>query len=82
MGRVAVEWGGTEEVEKLVCEESGLGEPAKGEVGLAASFPLPSQQFTTKKLSSGQLTMGKLICQKKREVSAVQSGCSSSPHLW
>lgn len=43
VGRVAVEWGGTEEVEKLVCEESGVGEPAKGEVGLAASFPLPSQ---------------------------------------
>lgn len=50
-----------EEVEKSVCEESGVGEPAKDEVGLAASFPLPSQHFTTKKPCSGQFNHGKTL---------------------
>lgn len=59
VGRVAAQWGGMEEVEKSVSEESGVGEPAKDEVGLAASFPLPSQHFTTKKLCSGQFNHGK-----------------------
>lgn len=48
-----------EAVEKSVCEESGVGEPAKDEVGLAASFPLPSQHCTTNKLGSGQFNHGK-----------------------
>lgn len=54
-----MEWGGTEEVEKMVCEKSGVDEAAKDEVGLAASFPLPLQHFTTKKLCSGQFNHGK-----------------------
>lgn len=35
-----------------MCEESGENEPAKDEVGLAASFPPPSQHFTTDKQCS------------------------------
>ena len=46
------------EVEEMVCEESGVNEPAKDEVGLAASFPLPSQRFTTEKQCSGLFNHG------------------------
>lgn len=41
------------EVEEMVCEESGVNEPAKGKVGLASFFPLPSQCFTTEKQCLG-----------------------------
>lgn len=68
VGRVAVEWGGTEEVEKAVCEESGVDETAKDEVGLAASFPLPSQHLTTKKPCSGQFNHGKIHLPDERGV--------------
>lgn len=43
-------WGRTQkEVEEVACKESDVNEPAKDEVCLAASFPPPSQRFTTEK---------------------------------
>lgn len=46
------------EVEEMVCEESGVNEPAKDEVGLAAFSPPPSQHFMTKKQCSGLFNHG------------------------
>lgn len=49
-------WGRTQkEGEETVCKESDVNEPAKDEVGLAASFPPPSQRFTTEKQCPGLL---------------------------
>ena len=47
------------EVEEKVCEESGVNEPAKDEVGLAASFLPPSQCFTTEKQCPGLFSHGR-----------------------
>lgn len=55
MGRVG---GRTQKEVEMVCEESGVNEPAKDEVGLAASFPPPSRRFTTKKQCSGLFNHG------------------------
>lgn len=49
-----------------MCEEGGVNEAAKDEVGLAASFPLPSQCFMTEKQCSGLFNHGRARGQEER----------------